>query len=335
MRKSLIIFCVLFLSTIGRAQDIITVDDIRYLLDEETRTASVKGCGGWTSAITIPQTIEARGQEYAVTSIADSAFISSWSLSGVDIAPSITRIGSYAFKDCSRLTFADIPASVTVIGEFAFKGCSAMDKFVVAEDNRYYCTDESGVLYNKSKTLLIQCPMNLTGEFNAPLEVREVAPYAFYKCKNIWRIILYNKVEVIGEHAFDKNENLEDITFGTGLLQIGDYALDNCQKLRHIYCQAANPPAASDLTFDYDWIEYSKLHVPSASVNTYKKTRPWNWTEEVVSLTNREIEVGIAPLEHADEPMARYTLDGRKATTGMRGIQIIHSSNGAKKVVRD
>jgi len=333
MKRAFVIFIVLCLGDIARAQNMTTVEDIRYLLDDATLTASVKGYQGWSSAITIPESIEVRDKEYAVTSIADSAFISSWSLTGIDIAPTITRIGSYAFKDCSRLTFADIPASVRTIGECAFRGCSAMDHFVVAEDNPSYCAVE-GVLYTKRKTLLIQCPTNFTGEFNAPEEVVEVAPYAFYKCRSIWRIILYNKVEKIGDHAFDKNESLVDITFGTGLKALGDYALDNCQKLVDIFCQAATPPSASDLAFDYDWIEYCKLHVPSSSVNTYKKTRPWNWADEVVALTNREIEVGVEQVNSNNFVTRRYTLDGRK-TRSHRGVQVVEMSDGSRRVVTE
>ena len=46
---------------------------------------------------------------------------------------------------------------ITYIGESALYSCSKLREIKVVEENQYYC-DIDGVLYNKSKTVLIQCP---------------------------------------------------------------------------------------------------------------------------------------------------------------------------------
>jgi len=331
--KKILIFGVLLLAVQSIAAYDVKVDDIHYNLDQEHMTASVKGCEWWISGISIPESIEAKDKEYIVTCIADSAFMNNGNLSGVDIPSTVVEIGKMAFRSCSRLSFAEIPASVKSIGEMAFAGCSSIDRFVVDAENPNYCAEE-GILYDKRQKRLIQCPMKKTGEVVVPDFVVEICTYAFHKCTGVWSVILPNSVRIIGDKSFDNNDNLVEVTMGTGVQTVGHQAFDQCKNLKNIYCQAATPPTAYDDTFDYTWIEYAKLHVLSSSIATYKKTRPWNWMDEIVALTQREIEVGIEEVGATSQNEEYYTLDGKKAPNGTKGIKVVKQvGKKAKKVV--
>lgn len=330
-KRLLTILTAFWLCITAQAYDL-KVDNIHFNLDQQAHTASVCGCSSRTEGITIPEVVQAGGRDYRVTAIADSAFYGNGYLSGVDIAQSILSIGRSAFRDCGRLTGIVIPASVTSIGEFAFRGCSALQGITVDEDNRHFSSYE-GVLYDKRQTLLIQCPRTKSGEFRAPHSVREVAPYAFYKCSKIYTVYLYNNVEVIGEHAFDNASALEEIWLGNGLRYIGSFALDHIKPLRHIYLQAPTPPSAQEDTFDYSWIEFCKLHVPAKAVSTYRATRPWNWVEEVTAMPENLIEMGIEATNALTPPSQSFALDGRKWTQGM-GVSIVKEKNGKTRKIR-
>ena len=306
------------------------VDDVNYNLNLETHEAEVCGCSSRATGISIREELVVNNSLYKVTAIHDSAFYGKGSLGAVDIPATVKYIGSCAFRDCGRLTMADIPASVEVIGEFAFRGCNSMLDFVVDEGNRWYKSVD-GILYDIRQKLLMQAPRSVSGMVYLPEWVREIAPYAF--CGSSLRaIIMYNQVESIGEHAFDNISNLTEVTMGTGIKWIGTKAFDRCKNLKDVYCQAAVPPSTSEDAFDYEWMEFITLHVPSASVKTYGKTKPWNWMMDIVAMTEREIEVGMPHPADDAKSVEYFTLDGRRMAKG-KGVKIVRMSDGSVRKV--
>ena len=85
-----------------KAQTTFQVDGINYYLDgSEARVSDNQYYSG--SKIIIPNSVLYDGKNYPVTSIADSAFYSNWSLIEVTIPNSVTTIGDYAFAICSNV----------------------------------------------------------------------------------------------------------------------------------------------------------------------------------------------------------------------------------------
>ena len=128
------------------------------------------------SSVTIPD---------SVTSIGYYAFYGCTSLSSVTIPDSVTSIGSYAFSGCTSLSSVTIPDSVTSIGYDAFYGCTSLTAINVAEGNTAYVS-ENGVLFNKSKTSLIQYPAGKTDSaYTIPDSVTSIGNYAFLSADSL------------------------------------------------------------------------------------------------------------------------------------------------------
>lgn len=310
----------------------VRVDDINYNLDAAARTAVVCGCSSRAAGISIPQQIEVRNVQYHVTAIADSAFYGNGVLAGVDIAPSVQRIGTCAFRDCSRLSYIEIPASVHYIGTFAFRGCTSLPAINVDQENTYY-TSLDGMLYDRMNRTLMQCPASKQGTVELPFKVREVAPYAFYRCTYLQKIVTGNGVERIGEHAFDYNNSLVQVVLGTGTKKIGTQAFDHCKQLKKLYCHALTPPDAAQDAFDYEWMEFCQLLVPPTSVRAYQDAKPWRWFLEVVAMSARDMEDAISDVSTTRAPVRTYTIQGIPYTPGLGGIRLQQMSDGTTRKV--
>ena len=170
----------------------------------------------------------------SVTSIGDYAFSSCSSLTSITIPKSVTSIGSWAFSDCSSLTSITIPEGVTSIGNWAFYGCTSLTGIWVGKCNPNYSNDENGVLYNKEKTRLIQCPGGLSGTYAIPDSVTSIGNYAFYGCSSLTSIIIPDSVTSIGNRAFMDCTSLTSVTIPDGVTSIGDYAFSGCSSLTSI-----------------------------------------------------------------------------------------------------
>ena len=131
----------------------------------------------------------------------------------------VTSIGSSAFSDCSELTSVTIPSSVKSIGS-AFPGNSRLTEIVVDSNNKVYAT-EDGVLYNKTKSELIQCPAGKTGTLTIPSSVTSIRSSAFYGCSGLTSVTMPSNVTSIGDYAFYECSDLTSVTLPSSVTSIG------------------------------------------------------------------------------------------------------------------
>jgi hypothetical protein len=138
----------------------------------------------------------------SVTNIGGGAFSECSSLTSITIGTNVTSIGYAAFFDCNSLTSVTIPASVTSLAEFAFGPCASLTAIDVDANNPAYCS-VAGVLFNKSKTTLVQFPAGLAGSYTIPNGVTNIGDAAFYDCASLTNITAPSSITSIGgEYGF-------------------------------------------------------------------------------------------------------------------------------------
>lgn len=168
-----------------------------------------------------------------VVKIGDEAFWNCYYLTSISIPESVTSIGKYAFHLCLRLLNATIPKNVKSIGVGAFAGEASMSDIQVSEDNKYF-TSENGILYDKKKKVLIQCPRAKSGEIKIPESVTNIGEEAFEYCQNVTSIIIPESVTNIGRVAFKSCENLTSVIIPQGVTQIEESTFSGCSSLSNV-----------------------------------------------------------------------------------------------------
>jgi hypothetical protein len=110
----------------------------------------------------------------------------------------------------------------------AFNGCTSLTAIIVVADNSRF-SSQDGVLYNKSKTVLIQCPGGKTGAYTIPNGVTRIRGSAFRYC-SLTSVTIPNSVSSIEEYAFAESR-LTNITVPNSIIIIKSYTFDGCDSL--------------------------------------------------------------------------------------------------------
>ena len=185
----------------------------------------------------------------SVTSIGKGAFCDCSGLISVHIPNSVTSIGDGAFAYCSGLTSVTIPNSVTSIGDGAFQGCSSLTSVTI------------------------------------PNSVTSIENDAFRDCSGLTSVTIPNSVTSIGFSAFLGCSGLTSVTIPNSVTSIGEWAFEGCHELLDVYCYAENVPDTYSYAFIDSPVANATLHVPAASVESYKATKPWSSFGKIVALT--------------------------------------------------
>ena len=137
--KGFVMLVVLMLMTTSSAMaqepKLEVIDGFRYLLDSDTKTATLlpKTEGKYSGdIIIIPEKVKGNdGVEYVVTSLGASCFEGCSGLTSITIPSSVTSLGDHCFEWCRGLTSITIPSSVTSLGGACFCGCSGLTSITI------------------------------------------------------------------------------------------------------------------------------------------------------------------------------------------------------------
>jgi hypothetical protein len=85
-------------------------------------------------------------------------------------------------------------------------------------------------------------------------------------------------------------------------------AFRDCSELLDVYCYAEKVPSTVSDAFDGSYPEYATLHVPDASIDSYKARAPWSSFGKIVGLSGDEPEQ--PEVEKCATPVVTYA-DGK------------------------
>lgn len=245
MKTKLFILCIALVASIGSsfADFLVTVGDLRYLLNEETKTAkvtykfSVTVSNGDTyyntkyktnppyatythwdiDTANIPATIEYYGEIYDVTGIGEHAFEQCDSLRSITIPSSVTSIEYRAFKSCKNLTavhITDIDAWCAI--EFR------------APNGQYEVNNPLSVAHN------LYLNGNLVTDLRTPDNMTRIREYAFEGCHCLTSIIVSDSVTHIENQAFYNCPNLKTAVIGKNVTDISKMAFNGSTYLKRV-----------------------------------------------------------------------------------------------------
>jgi hypothetical protein len=103
------------------------------------------------------------------------------------------------------------------------------------DDKNANYSSANGVLFNKNKTVLIQCPSNNKNtQYVIPSSVTTIGDSAFRVCEDFTSITIPSSVTAIGNGAFIACRKLTSITIPSGVTAIGGSAFALCDSLKTV-----------------------------------------------------------------------------------------------------
>lgn len=218
--------------------------------------------------------------------IGDMAFCACKNLSSITILEGVKSIGEGAFEWCKGVSSVTIPASVTSIGDAPFSGCNKLTSIQVSEFNDRYSSLD-GVLFNLSRTTLIQYPGAKQGAYTIP-----------------------DGVYTIGKAAFADCLGLSSVTIPSTVAYIENYAFDNCEAIDTITNYAATPQVIDANVFGWADLSACTLCVPVGSVNAYKTAEVWKNFGNIIGVKVPEDDV--TALEHVSGDNSKVSKDNSR-----------------------
>ena len=152
--------------------------------------------------------------------------------------------------------------------------------------------------------------------------VTSIGANAFEGCSGLTSVTIGNSVEIIGFNAFYYCSGLTSVTIGNGVTWIGDKAFASCRELLDVYCYAEKVPSTDSNAFFGSYTNYATLHVPDASVESYKASAPWSGFGKIVGLSGEETGIDELKGENGKVKTALYDLSGRRGQKGQKGVFI-------------
>lgn len=187
---------------------------LEYVLSDDGTYYAVKSKGTCVDTeLYIPDTHEGKPVKY----IQDNAFYNDETLTALSIGDNVEEIGFSAFGFCENLKEIKLGVKLKEIGYAAFSYVNSVNAYTVASKNAAYKAID-GDLYSKDmKTLIYYAGGKETKKFTIPNGVEKIGEEAFFKCNNLEEVVFSDSVTSVGRGAFSYSDNLKRVSVGKGL----------------------------------------------------------------------------------------------------------------------
>lgn len=147
----------------------------------------------------------------------------------------VTTIGEYAFEYCDEFDSLTIPTSIKYVGFNAFNRAYAYaDIYYKGNADQWasinFANSEASPL-PWPNTLYLNGKKAVNVVFSDSL--KEIKPFAFYRCVSLETVKFGKNIEKIGADAFARTE-IKSVTLPTNLKEIGGSAFSSCTYLKSI-----------------------------------------------------------------------------------------------------
>ena len=244
------------------------IDGYRYLLDSDTKTATLvpKTDGKYSGDIIIPEKVKGNdGVEYIVASLVASCFKDCSGLTSITIPSSVTSLGDYCFSNCSGLTSITIPSSVTSLGASCFEWCSGLTSITLPSSVTslgascfYFCSGLTSITIPSSVTSLSEscfCGCRGLTSITIPSSVTSLGEACFLSCRGLTSITIPSSVTSLGASCFEWCSGLTSITIPSSVTSLGGDCFLGCLKLESVYFEGK-----------YCRSNYANLKIPKTSI---------------------------------------------------------------------
>ena len=267
------------------------IDGFRYLLDSDTKTATLvpKTDGKYSGDIIIPEKVKGNdGVEYVVTSLGASCFKDCSGLTSITIPSSVTSLGGSCFRGCSGLTSITIPSSVTSLGESCFEWCRGLTSITIpssvtslGESCFYFCSGLTSITIPSSVTSLGEsCFDGCSGltSITIPSSVTSLDDDCFYNCSGLTSITIPSSVTSLGVSCFYGCSGLTSITIPSSVTSLGGSCFRGCSGLTSITIPSSVTSLGRSCFYDclnlesvyfegkYCKSNYADLEIPTTSI---------------------------------------------------------------------
>jgi len=218
MKRQLYLIIIALFSTITLHANGVKIDNMNFILDKNSKTATVTYTGvkpssesKYSGHVIIPSVVTHKGVEYTVTEIGEEAFYGAW-----------------------HLVFVTIPSTVKIISIRAFAICGSLEKIEVDPSNKVFDSRQNcnAVILTAKNELIIGCkgstiPDGITSigsrafsfthinSITIPSSVTQIGTEAFY-WSELQNVTIPNSVKSIGAKAFSTKGYIKEFRYETG-----------------------------------------------------------------------------------------------------------------------
>lgn len=244
----------------------------------------------------------------------------------VTIGKFVSYLDKHLFCGVKNLEQIHIPSNVKSIGLETFYYCIGLKKVTLEEGLEEIGNNAFGGCTSLQ-------------EINLPGSLKVIGWDAFWACLELSsQVVISNNIETIGGGCFLNCKKIKSVFIGKNVKQIMNKAFDGCDNLTEVVSFIRDPQQCNIVENAFTSNTYASgiLYVPQGCVDSYKSNKQWNNFFNIQEYHGSiPQELSISPIISNENRIIKgiYDIQGKKHNNLRRGVNLIHTTNGIKKII--